>query len=114
MQDSKPIPGVIESIHNLIVKHNKKILFYTNGGYCTRHSSWQEIYDLFKQVLDEDAFDKISSAISIECVYNTAYMTAKYLSEELKDYPDAKINVIGNQGLLEEIKTAGFKNAKLM
>ena len=34
--NEKPIPGVVESIHKLIVRHNKKILFYTNGGHVTR------------------------------------------------------------------------------
>ena len=30
--DKKPIPGILDSIHKLITKHNKKVLFYTNGG----------------------------------------------------------------------------------
>ena len=81
--NGKPIPGVVESIHKLIVRHNKKILFYTNGGHVTRQSHWEKIYKLFRQVLDEESFGEIASTITKDCIYNTAHLTAKYLAEEL-------------------------------
>ena len=40
LHDSKPIPGVVESIYKLIAIHKKKVLFYTNGGYSTRKETW--------------------------------------------------------------------------
>ena len=52
--------------------------------------------------------------ITVKSVYDTTYLTAKYLAEELKDDLDAKINIIGMEGLRDEIRAAGFKNANIM
>ena len=50
----------------------------------------------------------------MDVVYNSAYMTAQYLLMEFKEDLDVKINIVGNQGLKNEIQSAGFKNAQLM
>ena len=40
MHDTDPIEGVIQTIYKLVVEHGKKVLFYTNGGCCTREATW--------------------------------------------------------------------------
>ena len=35
MNGYAPVPGVAQVIFNLFVEDNKKVLFYSNGGYCS-------------------------------------------------------------------------------
>lgn len=34
------IEGVIDSVYRLLIDEDKKVLFYTNGGYCTLEHSF--------------------------------------------------------------------------
>ena len=109
----EPIPDAVESIYKLIVKHNKKVLFYTNGGQITRKETWERVFSTFRDYLDEARFSEIASSLTQDCVYNTSYLTAAYLKATLKDDLDAKINIIGMKALQDEIREAGLKNAQL-
>ena len=53
--------------------------------------------------MEEDKFAEIESYLTMDVVYNSAYMTAQYLLMEFKEDLDVKINIVGNQGLKNEI-----------
>ena len=40
VHDNHPIDGVADAIFKLAIEHDKKIFFYTNGGYCTQYRHW--------------------------------------------------------------------------
>ena len=40
LNGSSPIEGVAESMYRLLTDSSKKVLFYSNGGYCTSVATW--------------------------------------------------------------------------
>ena len=47
-------------------------------------------------------------------MYNTADLTAKYLRKEFENDLDAKVLVIGEPGLKDELVIQGFSNAQML
>ena len=92
---------------------NKRVLFYTNGGYCSRHFNYQQVDSWLQRELSADQYSEIKSKVSLQTCYNTAFLMGRYLTEKLPD-KSSKILTVGNTGLNDEIKAAGFPNAELL
>ena len=43
MNGGASIAGTADSIFKTMTDESKKILFYTNGGYCTLERTWQKV-----------------------------------------------------------------------
>ena len=61
------------------------------------------MFSTLKNELGDEKFGEIASEVTKDCIYNTAYLTAKYLTAELEDDMDAKVLVLGMEGLRNEI-----------
>ena len=59
VHDEHPIDGVMEAVFKLAHEHDKKIFFYTNGGYCTQYRHWQKVRRIHEEELGEERFAKI-------------------------------------------------------
>ena len=59
--------------------------------------------------MTQEQYSQIEHLITKDIVYNTALLTAKYLKSRLAGGDaDSKVLVVGNSGLLEEIKEQGL------
>jgi len=79
MNGTSIIDGVLNEVYGLMTDQTKKVLFYTNGGYCTLKDSFTKVYNWFKDNLDDERWAQIESKVNISIVYNTAQLSAKYL-----------------------------------
>ena len=57
---------------------------------------------------------EISDKMTIDIVYTSAYLTGTYLVKEFEDNMSAKILVIGEEGLKDELKNHDLMNAELL
>ena len=101
MNGSEIIPGTVEVVWSLLTSQDKKVFFYTNGGYCTNQHSWEKIFNWLKDNLSEEQWQAIESQINISLMYNTAKLAAVYLKEALPE--NAKVMCFGNEGFNEEL-----------
>jgi len=89
---SEPIPSGIRAVQKL---HSlgKQVVFLTNNSSKSRES--------YKEFLSQ-----IGIMCEIKDIFTSGYLTAQILSSL---YPSAKIFVIGEEGLISELKLEGFK-----
>ncbi|QEE17561.1 HAD-IIA family hydrolase [Promethearchaeum syntrophicum] len=88
----EPIPSGIRAVQKLR-SMGKQVVFLTNNSSKSR--------DSYKQFLSH-----IGITCEIEDIYTSGYLTAQILS---RLYPSATIFVIGEEGLISELKLEGFK-----
>ena len=105
------IPGVSESIFRLLTDDSKKVLFYSNGGYCNLETTWQKIIKWLRTDLPAEKFAIVEPILTKNLVYNTAQLTGKWLQRSLE--PNAKILTFGNDQFNEELNLAGL-NAQIL
>lgn len=46
---SSPIAGTAQSTYKLLRDPSKRVLFYTNGGYCSRQYTFEQVVKWLKQ-----------------------------------------------------------------
>ena len=109
MNGSATIPGAAQSILRLVQDETKKVLFFTNGGYCNVKYNYDGTMRWLEKDLSAEDFAKIKPHLTIDLFYNTALLTGKYLKAKLGHIEDAKVMVVGNSGLLEEIQKQGLE-----
>ncbi len=88
----EPIPSGISAVQKLH-KLGKQVVFLTNNSSKSRES--------YKEILSQ-----LGISCEIKDIFTSGYLTAKILSCL---YPSAKIFVIGEEGLITELKLEGFK-----
>ena len=81
---SAGIAGVAESVHRLLMDDSKKILFYTNGGYCSLTVTWEGVVKRIREDLSAEKFAEIEAKLTKSVVYNTAQLTGRYLKKNLE------------------------------
>lgn len=69
---------------------------------------------MLKKELSDEQFGEVAHLLTKNTVYNTAYLTAKYLVKELNDDLSAKVLVMGLPGLVDELDSAGLWNSELI
>lgn len=88
----EPIPSGIRAVQKLR-SLGKQVVFLTNNSSKSRES-----------------YQELLSQLGIKCeikdIFTSGYLTAQILSSL---YPSAKIFVIGEEGLISELKLEGFK-----
>jgi len=90
----EPVPGASDALKDLIAA-GLNVRFLTNNGQRTRES----VLEKFIAVGMPEA--------PVETIYTSAYLTARYVKENL---PDARTAfVIGCEGIREELKLIGVK-----
>lgn len=90
--DESPISGAVGAVQHLI-EDGKKILFLTNNSTKARSEYVEKLLGFGLEVEESD-------------VMTSAYATALYLSE---NFDDVSCYVLGEEGLEEELKSAGFE-----
>ncbi len=88
----EPIPSGIRAVQKLSTL-GKQVVFLTNNSSKSRKS--------YKELLSQ-----LGISCEIKDIFTSGYLTAKILSHL---YPSAKIFVIGEEGLISELKLEGFK-----
>ena len=66
------IDGVVESVYRLLVDPEKKVFFYTNGGYCTNEKSFEKVFNWLKDNLTPEQWAEIEPQVNVSLMYNTA------------------------------------------
>jgi len=62
-----------------LYKRNKIVLYYTNGGWCSLQYSYECIVKWVDRELSQSDAEFVKARLSIDHVYNTAQLAAKYL-----------------------------------
>lgn len=88
----EPIPSGIRAVQKLR-SLGKQVVFLTNNSSKSRES--------YKELLSQ-----LRINCEIKDIFTSGYLTAQILS---RLYPSAKIFVIGEEGLISELKLEGFK-----
>jgi len=94
MNGNENVEGAVDSVFRLMTDASKKVLFFTNGGYCSLHATFTKIHSWLKNNLSPEKFAQIESAMTKDIVYNTAQLSAKYLLQQLQ--PGDKVLTFGN------------------
>ena len=108
MNGNAPVAGVADSCFRLLTDETKKVLFYSNGGYCNNETTWKKVVSWMRSELTAENFAIAEPLLTVSLVYNTAQLTAKYLATKLE--PEAKVLCFGNAGLNEELLGAGLRS----
>ena len=95
MNGSGLIPGVSEKIFQLMTDESKKVLFFSNGGYCNVATTMKKVVDWLRDDLSAEKFSTIEPMLTKSLVYNTAALTGTWLKTKLE--PGAKILCLGNE-----------------
>ena len=66
------IPGVADTVYRLFTDDTKKVLFYSNGGYCSLEHTWQKVVTWLRDNLDAERFAVVEPLLTKNKVYNTA------------------------------------------
>ncbi|KAG8056318.1 hypothetical protein GUJ93_ZPchr0002g23455 [Zizania palustris] len=90
----KLIEGVPETL-DLLRKMGKKLVFVTNNSRKSRRQYSKKFRALGLEVMEEE-------------IFTSSFAAAMFL--KLNDFsPENKVYVVGEDGILEELKLAGFK-----
>lgn len=89
-----PIPGSVETI-NLLNKLNKQVIFVTNNSTKSRSEYIHK-------------FEKFGLNVTKEQVFGSAYASATYLNKIIKLDLSKKVWVLGENGIVEELKELGY------
>jgi phosphoglycolate/pyridoxal phosphate phosphatase family enzyme len=90
-KESSPLPGAIEFL-KLLEEKNRQIFILTNNSTRTR----EEFQDKLKS---------LGITLPLNHILTSAHLTAQYVK---KEYPNSIVYVIGEQGLKQELSSAGL------
>ena len=108
MNGNALIDGTLDAVYRLISDPEKKVLFYTNGGYCTLQDSFDKVYNWLKNNLGAEKWAQIEPKVNISTMYNTAQLAARYLLNNLAT--GAKVLCFGNVGMNYELQAVGLNS----
>ncbi|MCS7066587.1 MAG: HAD-IIA family hydrolase, partial [Fimbriimonadales bacterium] len=89
---SQPIPNAIETI-NLLMADGRELFFVTNNSGATREQYAERL-------------QQMGLPVSPERILTSGWATAHYLRQQM---PRARLFVVGEPGLKQELQAAGFR-----